>query len=72
MAAQDLGCEPAHCAVVEDALAGVQAALAGGFLTIGLGDASVLLGAHRVVHQFSELSVQGLQAWHFAFNHNNT
>jgi len=72
MAAQNLGCEPAHCAVVEDALAGVQAALAGGFLTIGLGDASVLLAAHQVVRQFSELSVQRLQTWHSAFNNNNT
>ncbi len=72
MAAQDLGCEPGNCAVVEDALAGVQAALEGGFLTIGLGDASVLGAAHRVVQQFSDLSVQGIKAWQLAFNHNKS
>jgi beta-phosphoglucomutase len=72
MAAQDLGCEPRNCAVVEDALAGVQAALAGGFLTIGLGDGSVLSAAHRVVTQFSDLSVQGIQAWNLDFNHNKS
>jgi beta-phosphoglucomutase len=71
LAAQDLGCEPRNCAVVEDAIAGVQAALEGGFLTVGLGDTSELGAAHRVVQQISDLSVQGLQAWHLDFNLHN-
>jgi beta-phosphoglucomutase len=36
-AAKQLGLPPAECAVVEDAAAGVEAALAGGFRTIGIG-----------------------------------
>jgi beta-phosphoglucomutase len=36
-AAKQLGLPPAECVVVEDATAGVEAALAGGFRTIGLG-----------------------------------
>jgi beta-phosphoglucomutase len=36
-AAQQLGLPPAECVVVEDATAGVEAALAGGFHTIGIG-----------------------------------
>ena len=71
LAAQDLGCEPRNCAVVEDAIAGVQAALEGGFLTVGLGEATELGAAHRVVQQISDLSVQGLQAWHLDFNLHN-
>ena len=38
-AAKQLGLPPAECVVVEDATAGVEAALAGGFRTIGLGPA---------------------------------
>jgi beta-phosphoglucomutase len=36
-AARQLGLPPAECVVVEDATAGVEAALAGGFRTIGIG-----------------------------------
>ena len=36
-AAGQLGLKPAECAVVEDAAAGIEAALAGGFRSIGLG-----------------------------------
>jgi beta-phosphoglucomutase len=36
-AAAQLGLEPAECAVVEDAAAGVEAARAGGFRSVGLG-----------------------------------
>jgi beta-phosphoglucomutase len=36
-AAKQLGLPPAECVVVEDAAAGMEAALAGGFRTIGIG-----------------------------------
>jgi HAD superfamily hydrolase (TIGR01509 family) len=36
-AARQLGLPPAQCVVVEDAAAGVEAAKAGGFYTVGLG-----------------------------------
>ena len=57
MAASDLGLEPKDCMVIEDAPAGIQAALAGGFRTIGLGDPLVLAQAHRVIASLKELSL---------------
>ena len=56
MAASDLGLDPKDCLVIEDAPAGIQAALAGGFRTIGLGDPVVLAQAHRVIASLKELS----------------
>lgn len=40
MAAEFLGLEPADCLVVEDALAGIDAAVAGGFHSAGIGEAA--------------------------------
>lgn len=40
LAAKLMGLDPAHCLVVEDADAGVRAALAGGMMVLGLGSAS--------------------------------
>ena len=57
MAASDLGLDPKDCLVIEDAQAGIEAALAGGFRTIGLGDPVVLAQAHRVVASLKELSL---------------
>ncbi len=39
-AAAQLGLPPSECVVVEDAAAGVEAGIAGGFLTVGLGPSS--------------------------------
>ena len=39
-AAEFLGLDPSDCAVVEDAYAGIDAANAGGFLSVGIGDAA--------------------------------
>ncbi len=39
-AAEFLGLDPSDCAVVEDAVAGIDAANAGGFLSVGIGDAA--------------------------------
>ena len=47
-AAAQLGLPPAVCVVVEDAAAGIQAALAGGFRTVGLGPPE-RVGAAEVV-----------------------
>ena len=57
MAASDLSLDPKDCLVIEDAPAGIEAALAGGFRTIGLGDPVVLAQAHRVVASLKELSL---------------
>lgn len=39
-AAEYLGLQPADCLIVEDAEAGIEAGVAGGFRTAGLGEAS--------------------------------
>jgi len=48
-AAQQLGLEPAQCVVVEDAAAGIEAALAGGMWAIGLGPVERVGAAHIVL-----------------------
>lgn len=43
-----LGVPPRHCVVFEDSQAGVQAALAGGFHVVGIGDGLVKAAHHRL------------------------
>ena len=50
-----LGLSPAVCAVVEDAVAGIDAANAGGFLSIGIGDAAGYARADKQIASLSEL-----------------
>lgn len=52
LGAEALGTSPAHCVVFEDAVAGVDAALAGGMYAIGVGEQSVLHKAHKVIPGF--------------------
>jgi beta-phosphoglucomutase len=47
-AARQLGLPPSECVVVEDAAAGIEAALAGGFRTVGLGPHERVGGAEAV------------------------
>lgn len=58
--AEALGCLPAECVVFEDAIAGVQAALAGGMKVVGIGDAETLTGAHLVVAGLHEMNLAKL------------
>lgn len=64
-AARQLGASPARCAVVEDALAGVQAARRGGFAWVigvarrGGAEDLAAAGADAVVHDLSEVAVAG-------------
>ncbi|MBD2497350.1 beta-phosphoglucomutase [Nostoc sp. FACHB-280] len=48
-AAKELGLQPAQCVVVEDAAAGIEAALAGGMWTVGLGPVERVGAAHVVL-----------------------
>jgi len=65
LAATELGVAPEHCFVVEDAPAGIEAALAGGMTALGvarLGDADLLqaAGADLVVTSLDEVDVAEL------------
>jgi beta-phosphoglucomutase len=64
-AAQELGVEPAHAFVVEDAVSGIQAAKAGEFAGLGVArhdDAAMLagVGADLVVESLDEVDLAGL------------
>jgi kojibiose phosphorylase len=48
-AAKELGLEPAQCIVVEDAAAGIEAALAGGMWAVGLGPHERVGAAHVIL-----------------------
>ncbi len=54
-AAAFLGLSPSVCAVVEDAVAGIDAANGGGFLSIGIGDAAGYSRTDRPIRALSEL-----------------
>ena len=52
MAAKALGANPPECIVFEDAQSGIDAARAGGFEVVGVGNASELSGARYVIPGF--------------------
>lgn len=52
-----LDVDPAECVVFEDAIAGVQAAIAGGMKVIGIGSAETLKGANLVVAGLNEMNL---------------
>jgi beta-phosphoglucomutase len=52
MGAQAVGLDPKECIVFEDAEKGIESALAGGFYTVGVGNADVLDEAHIVIPGF--------------------
>jgi beta-phosphoglucomutase len=60
LAAQKMQLQPSSCIVFEDAAVGVEAALAGGFYTIGVGQAEVLGAAHQVIPDFTTITIQDL------------
>jgi beta-phosphoglucomutase len=53
MGAKALGLDPAECLVFEDAQSGIDAANAGGFPVIGIGQPKALTGAAAVIDGFS-------------------
>jgi beta-phosphoglucomutase len=61
-AANLLGLQPSQCVVVEDAAAGVEAALTAGMLAVGIGPESRVGNAHVVLPDFSGVRWHDLQA----------
>ncbi|MEZ4950093.1 MAG: beta-phosphoglucomutase [Saprospiraceae bacterium] len=58
--AEGLGLQPIDCVVFEDAEKGLQAALDGGFYTVGVGDPEVLYEAHYCISNFKDLDIDTL------------
>jgi beta-phosphoglucomutase len=57
LAAERLGLDPAHCLVIEDAEAGVDAARAAGMRCIGIGDPVFVGAAAKVVGSVAEITL---------------
>ncbi|MEB3216190.1 MAG: beta-phosphoglucomutase [Nostocales cyanobacterium 94392] len=60
-AASQLGLEPADCVVVEDAASGVEAALAGGMRTIGIGSSEIVGAAHIILPNLEGVTLQDIE-----------
>jgi beta-phosphoglucomutase len=58
--AEEVGIPPAACVVFEDAIAGIEAAIAGGMKSVGIGSPEVLGKADLVVSGLSEMTVEKL------------
>ncbi|WP_299287468.1 beta-phosphoglucomutase [uncultured Mucilaginibacter sp.] len=54
--------DPKFCVVFEDAIAGVEAALAGGMKVVGIGSPEILSKANLVVSGLSEMNLEKLKA----------
>ena len=61
-AAQELGLQPAECVVVEDATAGIEAAIAAGMRSIGLGPVDRVGAADMVLPDLKDIHWSDLQA----------
>ena len=57
LAARKLNLCPSECIVVEDAVAGIQAAKAGGFFAVGIGDAANAPGADASISGLKEIPI---------------
>lgn len=55
VAAKKLGLNPSECFVIEDAKAGIDAAKAGGFTSVGIGDASKYSKTDYPINKISEI-----------------
>jgi beta-phosphoglucomutase len=59
--AEELNEAPGNCVVFEDAIAGVEAAIAGGMKVVGIGSPQVLGAANLVVSGLNEMSLEKLR-----------
>ncbi len=66
-AAEMMGLKPHECIVVEDAQAGITAALHGGFVAVGLGGFEALKHAHLHIESLTQIDAQSLTQTHREF-----
>jgi beta-phosphoglucomutase len=59
--AEAVGVSPAECVVFEDAIAGVEAAIAGGMKAVGIGSPNVLGEANLVISGLDKMSLEKLK-----------
>lgn len=59
-AAEMLDVKPCECIVIEDAAAGITAALAGGFVAVGMGQPTSLAHAHCIIKSLEDLNAATL------------
>jgi beta-phosphoglucomutase len=59
--AEAVGVEPVHCVVFEDAIAGIEAAIAAGMKAVGIGSPAVLGKANLVVSGLNEMTIAKLE-----------
>jgi beta-phosphoglucomutase len=60
LAAKNVGVSPAHCLVVEDAVAGIESARRAGMKSLGIGTKERLPNANVVIPDLSAISVDEL------------
>ena len=65
--AKMVGVQPNECIVVEDAAAGITAALDGGFVALGMGHPELLAQAHHLINDLSEVDAASLRDMHAKF-----
>jgi beta-phosphoglucomutase len=56
-----------ECIVVEDAVAGITAALNGGFVAVGMGESVTETDAHLLIHDLRDVNVDSLRELHARF-----
>ncbi len=61
LGAEAAGVKPKHCAVFEDAVAGIEAALAAKMYAIGIGESTILKKAHVVIPGFEGADIKLLK-----------
>lgn len=59
--AEELGIDPKYCVVFEDAQAGIEAAIAAGMYSVGVGSPDILGRANFVISSFEEMSIDRLK-----------
>lgn len=61
LGAKELGVHPQNCVVFEDAEAGIEAAIAAGMKSVGVGDPKILNKANSVISGFSLMDLEKLK-----------